>query len=50
MLHDVGSVGQLVTMGHVTDLECNEITSAKIAVDAEVEEYKLADPAFYLKT
>ena len=26
-MHDDGSRGQLVTMGHVTDLECNEIAT-----------------------
>lgn len=37
-------------MGHVADLECNEVTSAQLAVDAEVEECELANQAFHLKT
>lgn len=49
VLHDDGSRGHLVTMGNVTDLDCNEVASAKFAVDAKVEECEFADPAFHLK-
>lgn len=50
VLHDDRSRGHLVTMGHVTDLECNEVAFAKLAVDAEVEACELLDPAIHLKT
>lgn len=50
VLHDDGSRGHLVTRLHVSDRECNEIAPARLAVDAEAEECKLADTAFHLKT
>ena len=50
VLHDDGSGGHLITMGHITHFERNQVTSAKLTVDAEVEECELTDPTFHLKT
>ena len=50
MLHDDGSGGHLIAVGHVTDFEGYEVTSAQLTVDTKVEECELADPAFHLKT
>lgn len=50
VLHDDGSGGHLVTMRHITHFERNQVSSAKLAVDAEVEECELTDPTFHLKT
>jgi len=37
-------------MAHVPDPERDEVASAQLAVDAQVEEREFAHPAFHLKT
>lgn len=43
-------VATMVPVGHVTDLECYEVTSAELDVHTEVEECKLSHPTLHLKT
>jgi len=38
VLHDDGSRGHLVTVAHITNLQCHQVATAQLAVDAEVEE------------
>jgi len=49
MLHYDSSRSYLITMRHVTDLECNKVASAKLAVNTKVKECKLPDPTLHLK-
>ena len=37
-------------MAHVPDFEGDEVASAQLAVDAQVEEREFAHPAFHLQT
>jgi hypothetical protein len=45
VLHDDGARRHLVAVAHVPDLESDEIAAAQLAVNAEVEQGKLAHPA-----
>ena len=49
VLHDDRSCRRSVSMAHVADPEGDEIASAQLAVDAEVEEREFADPTIHLQ-
>ena len=49
VLHQHGARCHLVAVADVTNLKANEVAAAQLAVDPEVEEGKLAHPAFHLK-
>ena len=50
VLHHDGPRGELVAVADVADLEGNEVTSAKLAVDAQVEKREVAYSILHLKT
>jgi hypothetical protein len=49
VLHDDGARGNLFAVAHVADLQGNQVAAAQLAVDPDVEEGQLADPAFHLE-
>lgn len=50
MLHDDGACRHLFSMAHVPNLDGHELTSAQLAVDAQVEERQPAHAALQLQT
>ena len=50
MLHHDRSSGHLLAVADVPDLEGDEVTTAKFAIDSKVEECEVADPVFHLKS
>lgn len=50
VLHHDSSRGNLVAVADVAHLQRDEVASAKLAVDAQVEEREFADPVLHLKT
>jgi hypothetical protein len=49
VLHHDSARCNLLTVADVPNFEGNEVTTTKLAVDAKVEESKLANAIFYLK-
>ena len=49
VLHDDRACGHLVAVAHVPDFEGDEIASAQLAVDAQIEEREFASTAFHLE-
>jgi hypothetical protein len=49
VLHDDGACRHLVAMAHVPDLESDEIASAQLAVDAQVEQREFAYATHHLE-
>jgi hypothetical protein len=49
VLHYHGAGCHLVAVADVPDLEADKVTTAQFAVDSQVEEGKLAHPAFHLE-
>lgn len=49
VLHHHGAGCDLVAMANVPHFEADEVTAAKLAVDSQVEESKLAHPTFHLE-
>ena len=50
VLHDDGACRNLVAMADIPDFESDEVASAKLAVDAQVEERKFAHSILHLQT
>jgi hypothetical protein len=50
VLHHYRPRGDLVAVADIAEPERNEVASAKLAVDAQVEERELAHSVFHLKT
>jgi hypothetical protein len=50
VLDDDGARRHLVAMAHVSDFEADQVASAQLAVDAEVEQRQFAHPAFHLQS
>ena len=49
VLDDDGACRHLVAVAHVPDLEADQVASAQLAIDAEVEEGQFPNPVFYLQ-
>ena len=44
-LHDDSSGSDLVRLPHITYSQCDEVASSKFAIDREIEECEVAEPA-----
>jgi len=50
VLHDDRPRCHLIAVANVPDLECNEVTSAELAVNSQVEQREFAYPVLHLET
>jgi hypothetical protein len=49
-LEDDRAVANAITRRHVGDLQANQVTAAKLAVQGKVEERQIPQPLLHLKT
>lgn len=49
VLHHSRACRDLVSMADISDFECDQVTAAQLAVDAQIEERKLSYAPFHLE-